>query len=203
MRKLYHHNKGKIHPSPPPPTTATDHLSLLPLAIAALAASLSPEDKEVLAYLLSCSATTTSITGKSLSGNIKTTTNHPPMFNCYCFSCYTNYWVRWDSSPNRQLIHEIIDAYEDGLMKNKKSGKSKKERKKNRVSPSADSPHAPPSAAEKALHAPPKVEENRVNNDGDDGDDRDVLILATTSEKGSVRKFVNFLGERIWGVWGI
>ncbi|XP_076884264.1 uncharacterized protein LOC143533326 [Bidens hawaiensis] len=224
MRKLYNHNKGKIHPSPPPTTTNTDHLSLLPLAIATLAASLSPGDKEVLAYLLSCSLTTTTnnnnTTGvKSFSGDTKPTTgaggSHPPRFNCYCFSCYTSYWVRWDGSVNRQLIHEIIDAYEDGLINNnnnnnhnnsnKKNGKNKKDRKKNKVSTAPNSPHAPPCVVEEVSHAPPQVEENMVKNDDDegDGDGQDGLIVATSSEKGSVRKFVSFIGERIWGVWGI
>ncbi|XP_076946557.1 uncharacterized protein LOC143618119 [Bidens hawaiensis] len=223
MRKLYNHNKGKIHPSPPPPptTTTTDHLSLLPLAIATLAASLSPEDKEVLAYLLSCSLTTTGV--KRFSGDTKPTTgtagSHPPRFNCYCFSCYTSYWVRWDGSVNRQLIHEIIDAYEDELINNnnnnnnnsnsnKKNGKNKKDRKKNKVSPTPNSPHAPPCVAEEVFHAPPQVEENMVNSDDDDDDGdvdgQDGLNIATSSsEKGSVRKFVSFIGDRIWGVWGI
>ncbi|KAI3695437.1 hypothetical protein L1987_78434 [Smallanthus sonchifolius] len=198
MRKLYSHNKGKIHPSPPPnaATTTTDHLSILPLAIAALAASLAPEDKEVLAYLLSCSLTTP--TTNNINNNFSKTTdktgggNHPPKFNCYCFSCYTSYWVRWDVSPDRQLIHEIIDAYEDGLVKNKRSGKNKKERKKNKVSPSSDSPHAP----EEVSHAPPQVEENR-------GKDLGCLVIEASPDKGPVRKIVNFLGERIWGVWGV
>ncbi|KAK9053302.1 hypothetical protein SSX86_029935 [Deinandra increscens subsp. villosa] len=202
MRKLYNHNKGKIHPSPPPTTAAGDHLPFLPLAIATLAAALAPEDKEVLSYLLSCSITTANV-DKNFAGNTRTTAGgggtHPPKFNCYCFSCYTSYWVRWDSSPNRQLIHEIIDAYEDGLIKtNKKSGKNKKERKKNKGLPSSTSPHAPLSTAEIVPHAPPHVEENMISND-----DEDESIIATSSEKGSVRKFVNFIGERIWGVWGI
>ncbi|KAI3674930.1 hypothetical protein L2E82_51806 [Cichorium intybus] len=221
MRKLYNHNKGKIHPSPPPPTTA-DHLSLLPIAIATLAAALAPEDKEVLAYLLSCSVTPTTTTtnnnnNNNFSGNTKPTNkinggdgdgggNHPPQFNCNCFTCYTSYWVRWDASPNRQLIHEIIDAYEDGLINSKKSGKNKKERRKNKVvsSSSSSSPHAPVTAAEKVSHAPPQVEESMIeNDDGDVGGDQDNLIVGSSSEKGSVRKLVSFIGGRIWGVWGV
>ncbi|OMO49381.1 hypothetical protein CCACVL1_31042 [Corchorus capsularis] len=45
---------GKVHPSPPPPTIA-DSLSLLPETILTLTAALSLEDKQVLAYLISCS----------------------------------------------------------------------------------------------------------------------------------------------------
>ncbi|KAJ4827183.1 hypothetical protein Tsubulata_030174 [Turnera subulata] len=33
--------------------------------------------------------------------------NHKaPVFDCDCFDCYTSYWFRWDSSPNRELIHQ-------------------------------------------------------------------------------------------------
>ncbi|KAL4555460.1 hypothetical protein LXL04_038079 [Taraxacum kok-saghyz] len=220
MRKLYNHNKGKIHPSPPPPpTTTADHLSLLPIAIATLAAALAPEDKEVLAYLLSCSLTTTTTTPtpnnnntnnnyNNFSGNRKPGNkvnggdgggsggiNHPPQFNCYCFSCYTSYWIRWDASPNRQLIHEIIDAYEDGLINNKKSGKNKKERRKTKLSSSSSSssPHAPLSPAEN-VHAPPQVEEILINNDDDYGHE-DELIIGPPSEKGSVRKLTGRYGR--------
>lgn len=209
MKKLYNHNKGKIHPSPPPPTTTTtttttttDHISLLPIAIATLATALSPQDKELLSYLLSCSSTTT--TNIHQKPTDKTTVNHPPRFNCYCFSCYTSYWVRWDASPNRQLIHEIIDVYEDGLIKNKKIGKSKKERKKNKVLDSGKKClHAPPSD-EKDAHAPPQAEEIRVDSGGGyEEEDEVVVVTGLQSEKGPVRKVVNFIGERIWGVWGI
>ncbi|XP_074303457.1 uncharacterized protein LOC141637934 [Silene latifolia] len=43
------------------------------------------------------------------------------------------YWARWDSSPNRQLIHEIIDAFEDNLLaqRKKKHVVNKKDKKKN------------------------------------------------------------------------
>ncbi|XP_071699198.1 uncharacterized protein [Rutidosis leptorrhynchoides] len=189
MRKLYNHNKGKIHPSPPPSTT-TDYLSLLPFTIAVLAATLPPDDKEVLAYLLSCSLTTTT-TNNNVNNNRKISNkigggggSHSPKFNCNCFSCYTSYWVRWDASLNRQRIHEIIDSYEDGLIYNKKN---KKDRKKNKISP-----HAPPTVTEVVSHAPPQVEANTTDTSDDVDDD-----------KGSVRKFVNFVGGRIWGVWGI
>ncbi|KAE8714903.1 Carboxylesterase [Hibiscus syriacus] len=41
-----------------------------------------------------------------------------------------SYWGKWDSSPNRHLIHEIIGAFEDELARSKKTEtKSKKERK--------------------------------------------------------------------------
>ncbi|KAK2977950.1 hypothetical protein RJ640_014230 [Escallonia rubra] len=50
----------------------------------------------------------------------------PPVFDCECFDCYTSYWFRWDSSPNRELIHQ---AFEDNLSSGKQP--SKKVRGKN------------------------------------------------------------------------
>ncbi|KAJ6737888.1 F12F1.11-RELATED [Salix koriyanagi] len=75
MKKLY--CKGTVHPSTP---IISDHLSFLPVTILTLAAALSPEDREVLAYLISCS-------GKQ--------------------QCLLQ----------QLLIHEIIDAFEDWLLK--------------------------------------------------------------------------------------
>ncbi|PIA38152.1 hypothetical protein AQUCO_02800062v1 [Aquilegia coerulea] len=136
MKKLY--KKGKVHPSPP---LISDHLAFLPATILTLTVALSPQDREVLAYLLlSCSTSPT--TNFSTSNNKKNShkninknnsngvgREHPPLFYCNCFRCYTSYWVRWDSSPNRQLIHDIIDAFEDELSQKKKKN-NKKERKK-------------------------------------------------------------------------
>ncbi|KAL6332766.1 hypothetical protein AAG906_015028 [Vitis piasezkii] len=193
MKKLY--RKGTVHPSPPP-VISDQHLAFLPSAILTLAAALSPEDREVLAYLLSCSGTYT-------SGNRKTTTqksgDHPPLFNCNCFRCYTCYWVKWDSSPNRQLIHEIIDAVEDGLVQSK-NPKSRKERRRKGCTGSDELKESKLSSGKDELGQPESVAETSGNGGGDDyegcGDDGEE-----GSEKGSVRKFVSFLGERIWGVW--
>ncbi|KAF8414172.1 hypothetical protein HHK36_002171 [Tetracentron sinense] len=130
MKKLY--RKGKVHPSLP---LISDHLALLPATILTLTAALSPEDREVLAYLISCSSSSGSFSGdrrntqKSGVGGSGSGSDHPPLFHCNCFRCYMSYWVRWDSSPNRQLIHEIIDAFEDGLLQ-KKNSKNKKERRR-------------------------------------------------------------------------
>ena len=45
------------------------------------------------------------------------------MFECNCFDCYTSYWFKWDSSPNRKLIHQAIEVFEDHLAHGKKSKK--------------------------------------------------------------------------------
>ncbi|RWR79996.1 hypothetical protein CKAN_00860100 [Cinnamomum micranthum f. kanehirae] len=112
MKNLYRKKKssrGKIHPSPSPSHTSTHSLSslnLLPSAILTIVSVLSVDDQEVLAYLIHCSTTTT---------NPSTKKCNKPTFNCGCFDCYTRFWIRWDSSPNRHLIHQAIEAFEDHL----------------------------------------------------------------------------------------
>ncbi|XP_076938683.1 uncharacterized protein LOC143606961 [Bidens hawaiensis] len=225
MRKLYH-TKGKIHPSPPPPspsstTTSDHHLSLLPFAIATLAATLPPQDQQVLAYLLSISATTTTNNNnKYPTGKVTTKSgssgDHAPQFKCNCFRCYTSFWVRWDASPNRKVIHEILDAYEDGLTRNnnKKNGKNKKERKNNNnnnnnnininnskgFSSSLALASATSTTTSIDIHAPPCT----VENTSQELVDIEQRKMDGGDEKsGSVRKIVSFIGERIWGVWGV
>ncbi|CAA6664053.1 unnamed protein product [Spirodela intermedia] len=98
--------KGRIHPSPPwsGPSDAQAVLKLLPAAIAAVTAALGAEDREVLAYLVA----------RSLLGRGRRS-HHRPLFCCGCFDCYTSYWLRWDSSPDRELIHQAIEAFEEQL----------------------------------------------------------------------------------------
>ncbi|KAK0595583.1 hypothetical protein LWI29_008059 [Acer saccharum] len=222
MKKLY--RKGTVHPSPP---IISDHLSFLPAAILTLAAALSTEDREVLAYLISCSsvndfhdyrkntthrqktvsfAKTRTIGGGSGSSN----NDHPPVFNCDCFRCYMSYWVRWDNSPNRQLIHEIIDAFEEDQLvrnssNNKKTKNNKKDKKKRgggggvndnsgelKRTSTTDHHQLSHELTESVLSA-----ENNTNSGVGDVDDEEV-----NTDKGPVRSFVSFIGEKIWGVWG-
>ncbi|KAL2483856.1 uncharacterized protein Fot_45300 [Forsythia ovata] len=175
MKKLY--KKGTVHPTPP--LVSDQLLSFLPATILTLTAALSPEDREVLAYLISCSSTNFSNNyRKNTQKTTSTTTaagcaDHRPSFNCYCFRCYMSYWVRWDSSPNRQLIHEIIDAFEDD------------ESKVFELSLSKDEFTESNSTAESAIS----------------GDAEEEDMAEEELEKGSVVKFLNFL-ERDFGVFG-
>ncbi|PWA86290.1 hypothetical protein CTI12_AA143840 [Artemisia annua] len=160
-------------------------------AIATLAAVLSPEDQETLAYLILTGNKPTS--QKSTGASV----DHAPQFTCNCFTCYTSFWARWDASPNRKKIHEIIDAYEDGLVHTKKSGKTKKERKPNKGFGSkgvyvAHALHAPMDDVERESHAPVQDEVKKCECEEE-----------VVTEKGSVRKIFSFIGERIWGVWGV
>ncbi|KAE8728579.1 hypothetical protein F3Y22_tig00004205pilonHSYRG00055 [Hibiscus syriacus] len=209
MKKLY--GRGTVHPSPP---ITTDHLSFLPAAILTLAAALSAEEREVLAYLISCSNNdfgNFSSHGKStqkypatrnISFSSGSDHDHPPIFTCDCFRCYMSYWVRWDSSPNRQLIHEIIDAFEDGLAQSQKTKSKKDMNKKNGgTNGSGGLKRADLSFRKDESNDLKSVEASSSSSScggevcGDDGEEEGT-------EKGTVRRFVNFIGERIWNVWG-
>ncbi|KAL8037992.1 hypothetical protein ABFX02_11G074400 [Erythranthe guttata] len=119
-------NKGKVHPFTS--SAGGDSLSvlnLLPAAILSLVSLLSLEDREVLAYMVTRSLkstnpsflpsqdkkTTTTAAAKRCSFDGKS----PPLFDCDCFHCYTSFWFRWDSSPNRELIHQAIESFDDRL----------------------------------------------------------------------------------------
>ncbi|GAB4839739.1 hypothetical protein Ancab_020449 [Ancistrocladus abbreviatus] len=130
-------NKGKVHPSPSSSSsslfclssssTSKDSVSalkLLPAAILALISVLSLEDKEVLAYMITRSIKATANPSSLLEENIRKSRkikkqppspHKSPLFDCGCFDCYTSYWFRWDSSPNRELIHQAIEAFEEHL----------------------------------------------------------------------------------------
>ncbi|KAK9277611.1 hypothetical protein L1049_007157 [Liquidambar formosana] len=153
-------NKGKVHPSPSssssssslpsysPSTDALSVLKLLPAAILALASVLSLEDREVLAYMITRSMKTTTSNNPSSNDSKKkckkpsaataaaAATHKPPVFDCDCFDCYTCYWFRWDSSPNRELIHQAIEAFEDhlthGEQSKKNNGRAKRKEKLSR-----------------------------------------------------------------------
>ncbi|XP_073311918.1 uncharacterized protein [Primulina huaijiensis] len=215
MKKLY--KRGTVHPTPP--VVSDQLLSFLPAAILTLAAALSQEEREVLAYLISCSSANFSNSHHKKTPSEATSdcskggaTDHPACFSCYCFRCYMSYWVQWDSSPNRQLIHEIIDAFEESLFKESRKEKSKRERRKGKnvkgkISPEldADSKKSEPSLTKEDSnftesnspkeHGIEGGEENSGREEEENGEEEEL-------ERGSVRRFVSFLGERIWSVWG-
>lgn len=233
MKKLY--RRGTVHPSPPQIKSDDHLLSLLPVAIFSLAAVLSPEDREVLAYLISTASYSgdrnpTSRLNKTKAHKKAHFDNHSPLFHCDCFSCYTSYWVRWDSSPSRQLIHEIIDAFEDSLEKKKNKKKivtGKKDRRKR--SGKSSSLLSSSSFGTDDLVIPSRLGESVVNScpcpssselaegvsrcngsleqteefcAGDGGDEAEEEEVVVEEQKGSVRRFVSFIGEKVFGVWG-
>lgn len=123
-----------------------------------------------------------------------------------------SYWVKWDSSPNRRLIHEIIDAYEDGLSAQNKKEKSRKERRKNKGSTGSGHAqltngselrlsNASASSNKEFTESESSVTEIMCSpvdstREGDDGMEDEELGKDT-----SVRRFMGFLGEKIWGIW--
>ncbi|KAM0955867.1 hypothetical protein TB2_023774 [Malus domestica] len=252
MNKLYN-KKGKVHPSPSPPSVA-DPLALLPATVLALAISLSPEDQEVLAYLISCTKNSggcatnqrgptttksnrapatgpsqvTSITCiESHNSNVDNTygghkahqkhnrvgveaggpqSHHPPTFQCDCFRCYMSFWARWDASPNRQLIHEILEAYEERLVEKKRSRNSKVKKERRKANKSSgdhlgfgELGHGD----KKEVEEGPQVVDAgvvaaEVISGGESGDDEGCEVGV---DRGTMRRLVSSIGDKIWGLW--
>ncbi|KAM7270252.1 hypothetical protein ACFE04_029466 [Oxalis oulophora] len=179
--------KGSIHPSV---SVVIDHLSYLPAAIFAMVATLCLEDKEILAYLLKDPTPTPTNSNSNKAKKTypcrKTCSNkndkhsHAPSFCCQCFPCYMNYWVRWDASPNRQVIHDIILKFEDWVAENsKKKAMTKKEKRKIKYSTTK---------IESELGKGKLASTMESKTSGGNG-----------VEKGLVRRFLNFIGERVMG----
>lgn len=90
----------------------------LPVTIITLWITLPQEDQEVLFYLIVCSLKALSMENnqsKSSMRDGKNSGNHSPSFDCSCFQCYVGFWGRWNGSPNRDVIHEAIEMFEDHM----------------------------------------------------------------------------------------
>ncbi|KAK2986855.1 LOW QUALITY PROTEIN: hypothetical protein RJ640_011080 [Escallonia rubra] len=117
-------------------------MNLLPAAILALVSILSLQDREVLAYMITRSMKSTN--PATVSDEKKKTQkkfgmpHKPSVFDCECFDCYTSYWFRWDSSPNHELIHQAIKAFEDHLSNPSKKVRGKKRDKSGRFDSGLD-----------------------------------------------------------------
>ncbi|CAI0627377.1 unnamed protein product [Linum tenue] len=241
-------NKGKVFPSPSAAAASSDFLSvlsLLPAAILALASVLSLPDREVLAYMLTMSLKSTppsslSTTKKSskkpssnhAAGSGSTSSGPPhkaPVFGCDCFDCYTSYWFRWDSSPNRELIHQVIEAFEEHLLTAEQPKKSKRRDKTSRrvaaaaVEIASDSklnqllPPPPPQVTTTtdepaASFAPAEIEVETVSPAASEEEERAVVLrLPPAAEGGSGHKGIGrkvlpdvfgLLNSRLWSLWG-
>lgn len=216
MKKLY--RKSTVHPTP---SVVSEHLlSFLPAAILTLTAALSPADREVLAYLISCSSVSFSGSQRRTAAQ-KTTAaaavgggDHAACFSCSCFRCYMSYWAKWDASPNRQLIHEVIDAFEESLLKESRKEKNRKERRKGKNVKSGVLSEQKNSDTSLTATDFGFTESNAAAELGGDGgggrreeeEEEEEMDEDNAEEeefeKGSMRRFVSFLGERIWSVWG-
>ncbi|XP_050383401.1 uncharacterized protein LOC126800161 [Argentina anserina] len=201
MKKLYN-KKGKVHPSPPPSTP--DAFALLPATILTLTTALSFQDREVLAYLISYTNNNNiNSSSSNNSTNIYTITakdahtagndhTDAPMSQCDCFRCYTSFWARWDASPNRQLIHEIIEAYEEKLAENKKRRNPKvKKVKKKKIEEEKKGSFDNLTAMKEQSSTNPEVDVESCDAD-EEGCEVEI-------EKGSSMR--SRLVSFIWGVW--
>ncbi|KAI3763458.1 hypothetical protein L2E82_13325 [Cichorium intybus] len=219
-------NKGKVYPTPssssssssasPLPASSGDSFSvfkLLPAAILALAVTLSLEEREVLAYMITRSI---KITNSTVRNKKKPLNNHkPPVFDCECFVCYTSYWFKWDSSPNRELIHKAIEAFEDHLNNGEDSRKKGKKRVKvghhrlvgKSVIPPAEVQDAqsPPVFEAPTLQA--KEDPDQISDNGEEEESQPPGDAAVTvsQEKGWARTVLpdvlGLLNSRLWSLW--
>ncbi|XP_019155732.1 PREDICTED: uncharacterized protein LOC109152488 [Ipomoea nil] len=207
-------NKGKVHPSPSSSSSSDEPLSvlnLLPAAILTLTCVLSLEDRQVLAYMITRSMKAT--TNPPQENPKRSVAHKPPLFHCDCFDCYTSFWFRWDSSPNRELIHQAIEAFEEHLNSGEYPKKNRHRKKEKMGRRGMESP--PP-------ETPPMVEENKEPPAPEPGkcegvlpaEDDDVAappsatagrVAAANSHKGFARKVLpDVLGvfnSRLWSLW--
>ncbi|KAM0935912.1 hypothetical protein DsansV1_C27g0197851 [Dioscorea sansibarensis] len=104
-------------------------LRILPATILTMIAVLSNEDKEVMAYLVA-----RSVSGAGLGEERPRRKGvHPPALDCGCFVCYTSFWSRWDRSPQREVIHQAIEEFEEHLAASERAaGGSARSRRKDR-----------------------------------------------------------------------
>ncbi|KAL1187617.1 hypothetical protein V5N11_031607 [Cardamine amara subsp. amara] len=185
--------KGKVHPSPLPPSINGDDslsvLKLLPTVILVLVSALSAEDREVLSYLITRSLNTTAIATTESSKKNKKKISHK--WDCDCFDCYTSYWFRWDSSPNRELIHQIIDAFEDHLTTGENSARKSNSRAGNKKEIKSEEVMEPTVTSDEV---PPKT-----------SDETEISMKIENGHKGLARKVLldvlSLFNSRFWSFW--
>lgn len=211
-------------------------LKLLPATILVLVSVLSVEDREVLAYLITrgttisargTSGSSSSVDSKKKKKNKSSKNHKPPVFDCECFDCYTNYWFRWDSSPNRELIHEIIEAFEEHHLvtngensaSNNKSKRGKKKEKSSRrvvevdpmtqtttVSEShVSSPENSPGRLSEAEVAEREPEDEEIVQEEEEESTVVFPAAAATGHKGLARKVLpdvlGLFNSNFWRLW--
>ncbi|KAJ8465844.1 hypothetical protein OPV22_028396 [Ensete ventricosum] len=213
MKQLDNGKGRRVHPTPLTGAAATrDLLAALPATVLALAATLTAAEQEVLAYLLSGGGG-----GGRWRERRRRRRAHPPELGCGCFGCYKSFWARWDASPNRHVIHRIIDIVEESSEArelDRGSGSSRRRRSGRGERKDAGL------AAEVAATG---VEERLgvvgmgfsrlgggrlADDDGEDGDDDGEELNGGGNSNNdanggcnSVRRFMSFIGERVWGAW--
>ncbi|KAK1294757.1 hypothetical protein QJS10_CPA16g00957 [Acorus calamus] len=227
----------KVHPSPSstPADPSLSVLSLLPAAILALTAALGVDDREVLAYLITqslnlpsppseekrrCNKKPSAAASAAASGGGGL---HRAAFDCGCFGCYMSYWCRWDSSPDRELIHRVIEAFEEHL-ESSSSKKAVKSRKKDRrsIEKSGEKSKGPKEAKQRVAAEDEQIgDESPVDGAGeghcddvrtvsaeeDNCDDREVtgnrleVVEAPQQQRKAWPDVMGLFNSRLWGLW--
>ncbi|KAL3818709.1 hypothetical protein ACJIZ3_004614 [Penstemon smallii] len=226
-------NKGKVHPFTSSSSSSSTQnkdiftvLKLLPTAIFALISVLSLPEREVLAYMITRSLKSTNPTQyKKNSSKKQFLDGHdhksPALFDCDCFDCYTSFWFRWDSSPNRELIHQAIEAFDDHLNKGEQSkisgnGKNKrKEKMSRRKSESVgeggggggvDFPVVlSPDKKDSVLGVVSEVNDVDEESGGAAAEAASVPVVVVHGHVGLARKVlpdvIGILNSRLWSLW--
>ncbi|KAF3335148.1 hypothetical protein FCM35_KLT19655 [Carex littledalei] len=188
----------RIHPSPSPSPSQVS--AVLPVAVAALATALSPQEKDVLFYLL--------FAASGEPSNLRRSPEHSPDLACGCFSCYKVFWERWDASPNRQVIHEIIEkveANEEGKggrrSRRKRSGKDRKRSTDDRFNELDDKTKKEEEImlVEDANHAHDEYcnIDHQNHDDGCTAHDHDHDHCTDAGKSSVLGRFVRFIGEKL------
>lgn len=221
--------KGKVYPSSSSSSSsykdAISVFKLLPATILALASALSVDDREVLAYMITRSITTANPSSIIERHKKKCKTPHNvqklPLFECGCFDCYISFWFRWDSSPDRELIHHAIEAFEDQLTTTeffKKNGRGRKRdklvgrRDAERSADLTEEIRTEPNHLNDVILGPDAEDpgENDLDCDGAElngGLEMEVVSASAPAShhKGLARKVlpdvVGLLNSRLWSLW--
>ncbi|KAK4765267.1 hypothetical protein SAY86_026357 [Trapa natans] len=230
-------NKGKIHPSSPSPSLGASPVTgglvrafsalrdlPIPKDVSDHARDLSLEDLEVLAYMINhiieVSTAAAAVPSTPSGGNKKVFrrlgggggAHSPPLFYCDCFDCYTAYWLRWDSSSRREVIHQVIEALEDHLDLAERLARGGKPRRDKPVHPDPTRPKTP-------IHVQEEVDDDlvvveiskEIEAEQAMEAEKDVIIEAAAAgrrideQKGLVRKLlpnvVGLLSSRLLRLW--
>lgn len=146
--------------------------------------------------------------------------SHRPLFACDCFDCYTSFWFRWDSSPNRELIHQAIEAFEDHLSRSESLGEATEPDTEDRSCCSGSGRRrpehfvgSPATASPPPLDLPPekidRVSERPAVEEWEAGSPEHettaIVRAAAGHQKGLARKLLpdvlGLLNSRLWGLW--
>ncbi|XP_071690875.1 uncharacterized protein [Rutidosis leptorrhynchoides] len=132
----------------------------------------------------------------------------------------TSYWFKWDSSPNRELIHEAIEAFDEALNNNeqpKKKGKKKEKMGHRRLAGKGYIPEKVQSvqvfpASDVAIVEvtnEENVEEQVLDDDvaEEQSPETEVVVrdMAASQHKGLARKVlpdvIGLFNWRLWSLW--